>query len=160
MKDNLINLPGYGTVILRTNKERFQVAVRALERYVHRFQRRLKRKLQQAIDSNREILVDALLPSVIQNPPTRWKRFVGEHPSGREIEDMLRLELQDAFGLSDDVFEEMSVKVVFKGVTYELLNDPEFMRVAAVEIRSLEALHDEFEAAKAEENPIPSESAS
>jgi hypothetical protein len=60
VKDNLIALPGYGTVILRSNKERFQVAVKALERYVHRFQARLKKKLQTAIDVNSEMLTAAL----------------------------------------------------------------------------------------------------
>ena len=77
MKRYLINLAGYGTVILRSNKEGFEVAVKALERYVLRFQNRLKKKLQEAIDTNREVLIRALLPSVAQNPPARWKRFLG-----------------------------------------------------------------------------------
>jgi len=44
----------------------------------------------------------------------------------------------------------MSVTAIFKGVTYESLNDAEFMRVASRQIPLLETLHDEFEAAKAE----------
>jgi hypothetical protein len=63
---------------------------------------------------------------------------------------MLRLELKDAFGQSDDVFGHMSVKAIFKGVTYELLSDAEFMRIANQKIPKLETLHDEFDAAKAE----------
>jgi hypothetical protein len=62
---------------------------------------------------------------------------------------MLRSELTDAFGYSDDVFQEMSVKAIFKGVTYELLSDPEFMRIASAAIPLLDTLHDEFDAAKA-----------
>jgi hypothetical protein len=154
---HVINLPGYGTVILRSNKETFQIAVRALERYVHRFQRRLKKKLQQAIDANREVLTSALLPSVLRSPPARWNKFIGEHPSHQDTEDMLRLELRDAFGKSDDVFEDMKVKAIFKGITYELLSDPEFMRIACKEFRSRGALHDEFDAVRAErrEDPLP-----
>jgi hypothetical protein len=45
--------------ILPARQESFQIAVRALERYVHRFQRRLKKKLQAAIDANREVGVTA-----------------------------------------------------------------------------------------------------
>jgi hypothetical protein len=75
VKEYLINLPGYGTVILRSNKAEFQVAVKALERYVHRFQRRLQKKLQDAINANREVLISALLPTVARNPPARWRRF-------------------------------------------------------------------------------------
>jgi hypothetical protein len=149
-KTYLTNLPTYGTVILRSNKESFQIAVRALERYVRRFQRQLKRKLQQAIDAKREVLTSALLPSVAKNPPPRWKRFIGEHPSDREIEDMLRSELTDAFGNSNSVFQNMTVKAIFKGITYELLSDPEFMRIASRELRLPGALHNEFDAAKAD----------
>jgi hypothetical protein len=150
VKEYLINLPLYGTVILRSNKGEFQVAVKALERYVHRFQRRLKKKLQEAIDRNREILISALLPSVARNPPVRWKRHLGEHPRDQQVEHMLRRELTDAFGNSDGVFQEMNVKAIFKGVTYELLSDPEFMRIAKDAIPLLDTLHDEFDVAKAE----------
>lgn len=150
VKTYLTNLPGYGTVILRSNKESFQVAVKALERYVHRFQRRLKKKLQRAIDANREVLTSALLPSVAKNPPARWKRLIGDRPSDRAVEDMLSAELTDAFGNSDSVFQNMNVKAIFKGRTYELLSDPEFMRIASKELRLLGALHDEFDAARAD----------
>jgi hypothetical protein len=44
----------------------------------------------------------------------------------------------------------MNVKAIFKGVTYESLSDPEFMRIASHAIPLLDTLHDEFEAAKAE----------
>jgi len=150
VKEYLINLPGYGTVILRSNKAEFQVAVKALQRYVHRFQKRLKKKLQHAIDANREVLISALLPSIANNPPVRWKPHLGGRPRERNVERMLRSELTDAFGHSDDVFQDMSVKAIFKGVTYESLSDPEFMRIASQEIPLLDTLHDEFDAAKAE----------
>ncbi|HEY4902817.1 MAG TPA: hypothetical protein VIH89_05030 [Candidatus Sulfotelmatobacter sp.] len=73
-----------------------------------------------------------------------------EHPRDLEIEHALRSELADAFGNSDGVFQDMKVRTIFKGVTYELLSDPDFMRVASQAIPVLDALHDEFEAAKAE----------
>ncbi len=44
---------------------------------------------------------------------------------------------------------DMKVKAIFKGVTYELLSKPEFMRIASRAIPVLETLHDEFEAARA-----------
>lgn len=146
----LITLPGHGTVIRRDKKADFQVAVKALERYVHRFQRRLKKKLQGAIEANREVLISALLPSVAKNPPARWKKCIAEHPKDQEIERMLRSELTEAFGRADDVFHDMRVRAIFKGVTYESLSDPEFMRIAGKKIPSLDKLHDEFDAAKAE----------
>jgi hypothetical protein len=150
VKKYLINVPGYGTVIMRGNKGKFQVAVKALERYIRRFQGRLKKELQKAIDRNREVLTSALLPSIAKNPPARWTRFLGEHPRDQKVEQMLRAELMAAFGNSDGVFQDMNVKAIFKGVTYESLSDPEFMRIAGQAIPLLETLHDEFDAAKAE----------
>jgi hypothetical protein len=150
-KKYLINLPGYGAVILRNNKADFQGAVKVLERYINRFQGRLKKNLQKEIDTNREALTSVLLASVAKTPPDRWTRFLGEHPPDQEIERMLRSELTAAFGNSDGVFQDMNVKAIFKGVTYESLSDPEFMRIASHAIPLLDTLHDEFEAAKAEE---------
>ena len=149
VKEYLISLPGYGTVILRTRKEQFEKAVRILERYVERFQKRLKEQLQAAIDSNRETLTQALLPGVVAKPPKRWARFLGNNPRREEVERMLRAELESTFGNAEDVIQNMEVKAIFKGVTYESLNDPEFIRVASEEIPSLDLLHDEYDAAKA-----------
>jgi hypothetical protein len=148
----LINLPGHGTVILRTNKAGFQAAVRSLERYIHRFQRALKKKLKTAIEANREVLTSALLPGVIENPPRRWLRLIGENPQRSQVECVLRSELTDAFGNTEDLFAEMRVRAIFKGVTYESLNDPEFMCIASRKIPFLDELHEEFDAAKAAEH--------
>jgi hypothetical protein len=148
-KKYLINLPGYGTVILRSKKADFQVAVKALERYISRFQRRLKMRLQVAIEANRKVLTSALLPTVISSPPARWNRFLGEEGRDQMIERMLQKELADAFGCPEDLFANMKVKAIFKGVTYESLSDPEFMRVASEQIPSIDELHEEFDAAKA-----------
>jgi len=149
-KKYLIGLPGYGNVVLRSNKEDFQTAVKALERYVRRFQRLLKKKLQAAIDANREVLVSALLPGTLASPPARWQRFLGNGDRRDQVERLLRGELSDAFGSSEKLFREMEVKLVFKGVTYESLSDPEFVRVAREKIRSLDLLHEEYDAARAE----------
>ncbi|MBI3896077.1 MAG: hypothetical protein HY313_09115 [Acidobacteria bacterium] len=46
----LRNLPGYGTAVLRSNKPKFEEAVGTLERFVARFQKRVKPKLQEEMD--------------------------------------------------------------------------------------------------------------
>ena len=149
-KKYLIGLPGYGNVVLRNKKDDFQTAVKALERYVHRFERLLKKKLQAAIDANREVLVSALIPGAVANPPARWNRYLSGHAKREEVERLLRSELVAAFGSAEKLFREMEVKLVFKGVTYESLNDPDFVRVAREKIPSLDLLHEEYDAARAE----------
>jgi hypothetical protein len=142
-------LPGYGTVVLRKRKSDFEAAVKVLERYVQRFQKILKKRLQAEVDANRELVASALLPGVLASPPTRWRRFLGGTPNPEEARRLLQSELTKAFGSIEDVIRDMKVKVMFKGVTYESLSSPEFMRVAHEAIPELGLLHEEFDAAKA-----------
>ena len=62
---------------------------------------------------------------------------------------MLDRDLTAAFGTVDDLISNMGLKVVFKGVTYESLSDPEFQRVAQEAIPAFAELHTEYDAAKA-----------
>jgi hypothetical protein len=55
----------------------------------------------------------------------------------------------EAFGSAEKLFREMEVKLVFKGVTRESLNDPDFVNVAREKIPSLDLLHEEYVAATA-----------
>jgi hypothetical protein len=51
------------------------------------------------------------------------------------------------FGSAESLFNAMEMKLIFKGVTYELLYDTEFVRIAQEKIQSFRDLHEEFEAA-------------
>ena len=143
-------LPNYGTVVLRRDKTRFERAVKGLRWYIRRFARRQKESLQAAIDKNREVVVSTLLPSVIKSPPKRWRWSLGNAPNEEAIRDLLDTELTNAFGSADDVFQDMKVSLIFKGVTYECLSDPEFIEIASKNIPHLKFLYDEFDAARAE----------
>jgi hypothetical protein len=90
---------------------------------------------QSAIETNREVLISALLAGVVRSFPARRRKFLPDQPQELEIERMLQSELTSAFGRAEDMFQEMKVRVVFKGVTYESLSDPEFMRVAREKFR-------------------------
>jgi hypothetical protein len=50
----------------------------------------------------------------------------------------------------------MKVGLLFKGVTYESLNDPKFIDAAKKVMPHLESLHDEYDAAKASQVDVNS----
>lgn len=150
VKQYLIVLPKHGTVILRSNKAEFETAVQTLKAEIEKFQEQVKERVQAGIEANREKLLSALLVGVVANPPDRWKRLIGSSPTKDKVEWVLRKELAEAFGSAADVFHDMEVKVVFKGVTHESLTDPAF--IAAIEKilpPGLGPVHQEFEAAPA-----------
>jgi hypothetical protein len=149
VKRYLIGLGAYGNVVLRANKPAFEEAVEDLKKSIEEFQKLVREKLQKEMDANRAVLLAALAPSVTANPPGRWTNVLGPHPSEVAVRGRLEKELAKNFGSVDHLIHGMKVKLVFKGVTYELLRDPDFIETAQEKIPDLKFLHEEFDAAKA-----------
>lgn len=147
----LIQLTGHGSVILREAKDEFVKKVDELKKCLDTYKQAVENDLQRAIDKNRDLLVAELLPGVLANPPERWRRALGLFADKPRIERMLRSDLKKRFGSAKDLCRGMELTVRFKGITYESLNDPEFIELAMEAIPSLETLHDEFDAARAQE---------
>ena len=145
--DFLVNLPNFGNVILRSKKEEFEAAVDELKKHIEAFQKELEAKLQKAIDKNRIALVNALAPAVIAQTPERWKKFLPSKPSKDDIRQVLDCELSDHFGSAERNLKKIDVSLIFKGVTYETLNDPDFIKTIKKKMPILK-LYEEFEAAK------------
>ncbi len=148
----LVSLTRYGNVVLRNNKPAFEAAIKALRRYVARFQRQVVKELQKVMDANRKSLVVALMPAVIASPPRRWTRFLGDTPTAAQLAAALEGEIERAFGSASDLASQMEVSLLFKGVTYESLSDPQFIDVARKAIPMLKQLHEEYDAARGKDD--------
>lgn len=142
----LVTLPNYGMVILRSNKPDFEREVDGLRRCIRNFQERAEARLQEEMDTNRAALVRALSPAVEASPPQRWNRILGPSPSPDRLRQMLDSELKKRFGTAKDVVNQMDVRLVFKGVTYELIGDPDFRKAVKKAFPSLD-LFSEIDAA-------------
>ena len=76
------------------------------------------------------------------------------HPTAcKAVDHFLEQDLKAAFGTADQLIREMKVRVMFKGVTYELLSDPAFVKAATKAIPDLERFHTEIDAAEARKEP-------
>jgi hypothetical protein len=148
INDFLISLKGYGTVLLRANKTDFEKAVTALQEDVKTYQAGIKAELQKQMDQNAEALIKALLPTIRQNPPESYVKFHGKGISEEQLQQLLEKDIKRAFGKAEDLIQEMIVKWVFKDVSYESLVDEKFLEIAREAMPEVEALHEEFDAAK------------
>jgi hypothetical protein len=146
VKSFLKSLSGYGTAILRTQKAKFEDAVSSLCESVETFKKKIAAELQKAMDTNQMALHNALLPSVIKNPPKDWIRSDGCKPDDDKVAEWLDEELRLAFGTAENLIGKMEVKVLYKAVTYESLKDPKFIEVAKKAFPSLDNLLDESHA--------------
>lgn len=145
--DFLVNLPNFGNVILRSKKEEFEDAVAELNDHIETFQKELAAKLQGAIDKNRAALVSALTPAVTAQIPDRWRKFLPKDPSRDDIKQVLDCELKRHFGSADRNLKKIDVTLIFKGVTYETLNNPDFIEIVKKKMPILK-LYEEYEAAR------------
>jgi hypothetical protein len=142
-------IPKYGTVILLREKAAFVDEVHKLREAMDTFATGAKDRLKVRIERTIAQLVDALTPALLLEPPRRWVRSGGQKPDEAVVRRLLDRELRSAFGTADDLVEGMKVRVAFKGVTYDLLNDEDFRAAAAKAVPELgEKLHAEFDAAK------------
>jgi hypothetical protein len=145
--DFLVNLPNFGNVILRSKKEDFEAAVAELNDHIETFQKELAAKLQGAIDKNRGALASALTPAVTAQIPDRWRKFLPKDPSRDDIKQVLDCELKRHFGSADRNLKKIDVTLIFKGVTYETLNNPDFIEIVKKKMPILK-LYEEYEAAR------------
>jgi hypothetical protein len=98
------------------------------------------------VETNAKKLADALAPSVARKRPERWTRFLGPNPKPTEIREQLEAEIRSSFGNVETIVSEMSVNIVYKGVTYETLTNEKFLELAQKSFPHLR-LMDEYEAA-------------
>lgn len=150
IRDFLIPLSGYGSVVLRANKDQLIAAVNTLKENVGKFQDGIKADLQKHIDANAASLVDALLPAVKQNPPESYTKYHGPVLSDEHLRTLLTEDIKDAFGQAADLVKDMSVSLVFKDLAYESLVDEKFLEIARKAIPGVKFLHEEHETARAE----------
>jgi hypothetical protein len=143
----LVKLTGYGTVVLRGNKERLLEAVEQLKSEVSLYSQGAVKQLHEQMNRSSRRLVDALFPSVKQNPPDSYTKLHGPAVPDEYLRQRLEEDIAGAFGDAATLVEDMQVKVVFKDVAYESLVDSKFLDIARKAMPGLELLHDEYDAA-------------
>jgi hypothetical protein len=141
-----------GSIIRRTNKPRFEENVKGLRTELESFRVTVRQQFRTVAESNKNKLVDLLLPALKHNPPDECRRLVARQDADECLRNWLLGELFDPFNKVAKVADDMRVTVRFKGVTYECLKDPEFIARAQEAFSDLQ-LHEEFLAAR--EKPAP-----
>ncbi len=144
----LCHIRGYGTAILRENKDAFKTRVTELQAKVEVFKTAVRTRLKEIIECNQATLVEALFPAIKQSYPARWKKFLGQSPDENALRRQLKSEIAQAFGNPERLLQDMKVEAVFKAVTYESLQSEAFIKAAKAAFPNLDVFHEEFDAAR------------
>lgn len=138
---------GVGTVIERAKKAEFSKDIESLKAEVEKFAKSVEAKLAERFQQTAEQLADEILDEVLADLPERWRKKLGSHPDPQRVRWYVLEDLLKAFGTPAGKVGRMKVETVFKDVTYDMLNEPEFREQMAEYFPDL-PLMEEFKAAK------------
>lgn len=138
---------GVGTVIERAKKAEFSKDIESLKAEVEKFAKSVEAKLAERFQQTAEQLADEILDEVLADLPERWRKKLGSHPDPQRVRWYVLEDLLKAFGTPAGKVGKMKVETVFKDVTYDMLNEPEFREQMAEYFPDL-PLMEEFKAAK------------
>jgi len=134
----------FGRALLKSAKPKFSQRVEELKSELKDYQARVKVEIQAQLDSSRDAIVEYYLPLAEQTPPDGAIGLFGS-----DVKKWLVNELEKAFPKSDDLINNMTLDVDFKDVTYETLQDPQFIKAVkdAFPGQDWEKAHSEYRAA-------------
>lgn len=142
----LVHVRG-GTVIDRKKKGDFIKQVEALQTLVGKFAEHVKEKLNDRYLSTAEQLSAELLSDVFFDIPPRWTKRLGRDPKPEKLKFLIEESLLKSFGSPDRRINAMKAEVIFKDVTYDMLNEPEFIATISEHFPDLKHM-EEYTAAK------------
>lgn len=139
----------YGSVMLRSKRAALELAIDTLRKEIAEFQAVVVERLEREIDSSRKKLVDGLWQAVKKSKPTELEAQVSGPITSELAKRYVDMELAQVFPDARSLVGEMRLEFLPKGVTYEVLNDPEFLEKVrqAFPLEDFDRPFKEFEAA-------------
>ncbi len=124
--DYLINVPGYGSVILCRNLTDFENSLNCFRLKLEAYTEGVYDQIKTSLDTAIADLVEVLVPRIRNDLPKRYIKYLSKEPSDDAIRKMLHSELHKEVGDYSGIFAP-KIRCVFKGVTYESINDHDFI---------------------------------
>ncbi|QHE77032.1 hypothetical protein F9Z44_13750 [Hydrogenophaga sp. PBL-H3] len=135
--------------MLRSKRAALELAIDTLRKEIAEFQAIVVERLEREIDSSRKKLVDGLWQAVKKSKPAELEAQVSGPITSELAKRYVDMELAQVFPDARSLVGEMRLEFLPKGVTYEVLNDPEFLEKVrqAFPLEDFDRPFKEFEAA-------------
>lgn len=138
-----------GNVMLRSKRQELESAIESLKKEISDFQKKVVERLDREIGQSRKKLVEGLWQSVKRAKPAELEAQVSGPITSDVVKRYVDMELGQVFPAAQNLVNEMRLELVVKGVTYDVLTNPEFQeRVRrAFPLENFDKPFREFEAA-------------
>lgn len=119
----------HGRVVLKNAKPVLEKRIEEFRANLEAHKKLIEKELQAHIDESRDAVVDFFLPAALENPPDA---IIGDTMSAKPDEDDVRKWLtrilNRVFPRAKDLTGKMELVAIFKNVTFESLNQKEFLQ--------------------------------
>jgi hypothetical protein len=132
--DFLINVPGYGWVIMSRLLEKFELRVKLFKLQVCAYQKEVETNIQSSLDKALDDLVSILLPRLRDYMPERLTKFHHAKLDDSDLKGILKTELTKVVGGVSGIFSP-SMTCLQKAVTYQSINDKVFLDLLGAAMR-------------------------
>lgn len=120
-------LPGrQGSVVLKRSKPLLQERLDLLRARLAVFQQAVEARLDEMLERSKKQLVEYYMPLAEANPPELLKMSLFQIEYA-DIRKWVEGEIESAFPRAESIIQKMALEVIFKDVTFETLNRPEFL---------------------------------
>ena len=118
----------YGRVMLKRDSEVFKQEVATIKKEIDKVGETVQKELERELKRCQKELISLLAPIVKRNPP---QRLINLYPNLTKavIEEYLADELNEVIPDAKFIFNKMAVSCLYKDITYNVLNDPEFHKL-------------------------------
>ena len=121
------SLGNKGRVILKEKKLDFEKEICEIRNELEKYKKELKNELITKLDNSKQQILNHCVPMLKENPPDEMTSCL---PSSYEDEDIKLWVKREIFGMfprADELCQKMKLEVVYKDITFETLNDKDFI---------------------------------
>ncbi|GBE09462.1 hypothetical protein BMS3Abin12_00006 [bacterium BMS3Abin12] len=118
----------HGRVVLKRAKPHLEKRLETFRAKLKAYQKNVADNLQRQLDKSRKQVIEYYLQRVIENPPDSLRgQLLHPKPTEDDARFWLDAELDGAFPKADALIQKMQLDVRYKDVTFETLNQPDFL---------------------------------
>ncbi len=134
----------HGRILKRSEKTEFEKRVTAIKTMIETAKKELVESLTAEIEGNCERLARVLAPDILQSPPRSMRyALLSDEPDHDSVCELLVGRLRPSGTKIADLVSGMKLDVIFKDITFDMLNDKDFVAKVHKLFPNIEQLHRE-----------------
>ena len=141
-------------VILKEKKLEFDNEISEIEKELTEYKKDLVQKLDNEFEKSKQQILEHCVPILQKNPPKKLTYSMPNQYGKEEIRQWVEREVFKMFPKADELCQKMKLEVVYKDITFETLNDKDF--ISKIKKRfpyhDWDKLYDDYLAAKEKED--------